>query len=205
LPEATGASVGNESEEDHAVRPAQLAAFSLAFVAGVATLAGSAVAQYKIDKFAVTVGTIPPCDVFPPAPAAVSGNVGIYLGGGPIGVGPLPADPFSSVPSLAGSSPYVFLGGGGTIVYNAPKPSRYLRILWGSVGPDDLLTFLDPSGVTIGQISGADLISAGIQFNTNNYLIFRALIRFSSIMLNEPGFAFEYSDVTFASGAPKCP
>ena len=48
----------------------------------------------------------------------------------------------------------------GSAFYNYSAPLSTLSILWGSVDPDNALTFYSPLGTVTGSISGADLITA---------------------------------------------
>jgi hypothetical protein len=48
----------------------------------------------------------------------------------------------------------------GSVYYDYASPLASFSILWGSVDPDNSLTFFDSSGASIGTLSGADLLTA---------------------------------------------
>lgn len=57
------------------------------------------------------------------------------------------------------STKYLTTGYGGSITFNMPEPQRYFGILWGSVDPQNTLTFFALDGSTIGTLTGTDITS----------------------------------------------
>jgi hypothetical protein len=67
------------------------------------------------------------------------------------------------------TSPYVSSGGTpGSVTFSFASAQSYFGLLWGSIGPGDLLTFLDASGNTIASETGTQAMTAAAGFNSAN-------------------------------------
>jgi hypothetical protein len=176
-----------------------------AALALLSPLSSPAFAQISIGNFSVTVSMPPACDLFVPAPEAVSNTVGIWQGNN---AAANVSDPFSDVAALAGVSPYVGIANGGVVTYAPTHASKTFRILWGTVDADNSIAFVSRSGKTRGTLTGTDLMNAGLisaYGMTNLYLIIQSKTAFASVTLSEPSTSFEVSDIGYSASVPTCP
>ena len=103
------------------------------------------------------------------------------------------------------STKYLSTGHKGSITFEMPEPELYLGLLWGSVDPENTLTFYDANGNNIGSITGTDITSSanGDQGAQGTYYVnITSSQSFSKVVATANGQVFEMDNLAYNATVP---
>lgn len=103
------------------------------------------------------------------------------------------------------STRYLSTGHTGSITFTMPEPELYLGLLWGSVDPENTLTFYDARGNNIGSITGTDITSSanGDRGAQGTYYVnITSTQSFSRVVATANGQVFEIDNLAYNATVP---
>ena len=109
-------------------------------------------------------------------------------------------------PTPSGPDTTEFLFAGSPVTLALPGPQRYFGILWGSVDPNNSLSFYAQDGTLVGVVMGSDVTAnanGSWEADGTRYVNVTSSLAFTSVVVDSGGGIFEFDNVAYDASVPE--